>query len=96
MKNLRRYVLPTLGIFLAGVVIILGVSILGNTDWADSLRANPSGDGLEGGTQTNAVLRWIDAFLKVVLFMGLPAFFTARILRISSRRSTGRLQEKGA
>ncbi len=87
MKNVRHYALPTLSIVLAGMLIVLGVSLLGNTAWADGLRAAPSLSGLEDGTPTNAILRWIDAFLKVVLFMSIPAFLTTRILRISSRRS---------
>jgi hypothetical protein len=86
MKNIRLYALPTLGIVLAGLVIILGVSLLGDTAWADGLRANPSVGGLEEGVPTNAILCWIDAFLKVFLFMGIPAFLTARILRIANRR----------
>lgn len=86
MKNIRLYALPTLSIILAGLVIIFGVSLLGDTAWAEGLRANPSGGGLEEGAPTNAILRWTDAFLKVVLFMGIPALLTARILRIANRR----------
>jgi len=34
----------------------------------------------------DGIFRSVDAFLKVVLFMGIPAFLTLRVLRIINRK----------
>jgi hypothetical protein len=42
------------------------------------------GEGSE--SLVNGIIRSVDAFLKVALFMGIPAFLTLRILRIINRK----------
>lgn len=85
MHKHNPYVIPVASIFLASALIIFGVSLLGNTDWAHQLRVNHSPVEFRDQAEMPFVIQFIDAFLKVVLFMGIPAFLTLGILRIRNR-----------
>ena len=85
--KIRRYIIPFMSILLTGIVITLAIIPLANTSWADTLRAiqpielerTPVGND----TILTIFVRTIDAFLKVVLFMGVPAAITLGVLRLT-------------
>jgi hypothetical protein len=90
-----------LSVLVASAVIIVAILPLGNTDWADSFRGAPSveaenapvvGEGEE--TPLIGIVRAVDAFLKVVLFMGIPALITLGVLRRVSRKPNQNKEEK--
>jgi hypothetical protein len=89
MNTLKQAVPPVLIILLAAAIMIFGLTLLDDTEWADSFRGEPSAQSVdravvsnESESLVNGIIRSVDAFLKVVLFMGIPAFFTLRVLRI--------------
>jgi hypothetical protein len=93
MNTIKRVIPPVLIILLAAAIMVLGLTLLGNTEWADSFRGEPPAQSVDRAvvderseSLITGIIRSIDAFLKVVLFMGIPAFFTLRILRIINRK----------
>ena len=93
MNTLKQVSLPVLVILLAAAIMIFGLTLLDNTEWADGFRDDPSAQSVDRAVDSNesesltaGVIRSVDAFLKVVLLMGVPAFFTLRILRIINRK----------
>ena len=93
MKTIERVIFPVLIILSMAAVMILGLTLLDDTNWADGFRGEPhtqsAGEamvGEESESLVDGILRSVDAFLKVVLFMGIPALFTLRIVRIINRK----------
>jgi hypothetical protein len=93
MNTLKRVISPALIILLAAAIMIFGLTLLDDTEWADSFRGEPSAHSVDRavvseGSESlvNGIIRSVDAFLKVVLFMGIPAFLTLRVLRIINRK----------
>ena len=93
MKTLKQVSPPVLIILLAAAIMVFGLILLDNTEWADSFRGGPPAQSVDRAVVSNAsesltagVIRSVDAFLKVFLFMGIPAFFTLSILRIINRK----------
>lgn len=93
MSKAKQLFIPMLGVLVASAVIIMAILPLGNTGWADSFRGVPSieaenapvvGEGEEAPLQ--GIVRTVDAFLKVILFMGIPALITLGVLRRVSRK----------
>ncbi len=92
MNTLKRAISPVLIILLAAAIMIFGLTLLDDTEWADGFRGEPHTQSVDTavvseGSESlvSGIIRSVDAFLKVVLFMGIPAFFTLRILRIINR-----------
>jgi hypothetical protein len=93
MNTLKRVTPPVLIILLAAAILIFGLTLLDNTEWADGLRGEPPAQSVdraavsnESESLTDGIIRSVDAFLKVVLFMGIPGFLTLRIVRIINRK----------
>ncbi len=93
MNALKRILTPVLIILLAAAIMIFGLTLLDNTEWADSFRGGPPAqsvertmDSEENESLADGMIRSVDAFLKVVLFMGIPALLTLRILQTINRK----------
>ena len=93
MNTLKQVLTPVLIILLAAAIMIFGLTLLDNTEWADSFRGGPPAqsvertmDSEENESLADGMIRSVDAFLKVVLFMGIPALLTLRILRTINRK----------
>lgn len=93
MNTLKRVISPVLIILLAAAIMIFGLTLLDDTNWADGFRGEPSAQSVErtmyseeNESLADGIIRSVDAFLKVVLFMGIPAFLTLRVLRIINRK----------
>lgn len=100
MNTIKRVISPVLIILLAAAIMILGLTLLGDTEWADSFRGESSAQSVDRTVVNDAseslvsgIIRSVDAFLKVVLFMGIPALVTLGILRIISRKQKNALNE---
>jgi phosphotransferase system glucose/maltose/N-acetylglucosamine-specific IIC component len=100
MHTIKQILTPLLTILAAASVIIALLVALETTGWADSFRTTqpeaavataPAED--TDRSVLSSVLNAIDAFLKVVLFMGIPGFITYRIIqRHRNRQRRTRLQ----
>ena len=93
MKTINRVIHPVLIILLAAAIMIFGLTLLDNTEWADSFRGESHTQPADRATVSketeslvDGIFRSVDAFLKVVLFMGIPALLTLRILRSVNRK----------
>lgn len=93
MKTIKRVTPPVLIILLAAAIMIFGLTLLDDTEWADGFRGEPHIQPADRATVSeeseslvDGIFRSVDAFLKVVLFMGIPAFLTLRVLRIINRK----------
>ena len=93
MNTLKQVLTPVLIILLAAAIMIFGLTLLDNTEWADSFRGGPPAQSIDRATVSeeseslvDGIFRSVDAFLKVVLFMGIPALLTLRILRTINRK----------
>lgn len=90
----RQILIPILCILLASSVIVLGFVIVSDTAWANGLREAVSAEYAPPARQQHeettfeTVLRIIDAFLKVVLIMGIPALLTDRTARMRRRKGS--------
>jgi hypothetical protein len=100
MHTIKHILIPLLTTLAAAAVIIALLVVLETTGWADSFRTAQSEAAVVTTPTEDAdrsvlssVLNAIDAFLKVVLFMGIPGFITYRILqRHRNRQRRARLQ----
>ena len=108
MTVLKRNLVPTLIILLAGLIVSFAAVPLQNTEWAEGFRTGVSesgggveaegAEGSEGGEEDSApggVLIVIGPLIKVTILMGIGGLLTALVLwviRMARRIGSGRNQ----
>ncbi len=88
MPTFRDMIRPILAITIAAAIVMLLLSTLDATTWADGFRTGVSADVGEAtdGDGLTGIISIIGPLIKITFLMGVPALITLGVRRIIGRK----------